>query len=165
MTNTKTQDIQDFDWDQPFPGGDSIYLRLSSKGESVRIRMVGRPIQFIKRFKDAETGETKEKWSYANKVIFRNRELKENQIKGFEFGAMVGKLIQDLHKNEDWGNPENYDLEITRTEEKGKYYTVVPKPPTPLTDEEKELVLNSDIDIYKMYAPKESDSSTDPFAD
>lgn len=165
MSNTqeKQQDIQDFDWGQPFPGGDSIYLRLSSKGDKIRIRMVGNPIQFIKRFEDKDTGQLVEKFAWANKVIFRNQELKENQVKGFEFGAMIGKLIQDLHKNEDWGNPEKYDLEITRTEEKGKYYTVVPKPPAPLTDEEKELVLNSDIDIYKMYAPKET--GPDPFAD
>lgn len=160
MTDTKTQETESeyIGWDEPYESAGSQYLKLAAKGDMVRIRIIGTPLRFLKTYKDKETGQEETSWKRAAKVIYRNPDTKKDEVRGFEFGPQIGRSIQDFFKDEDWGNPEGYDLVITRAEEPGNFYKVMPKGKSPLTQGEKDLILESDIDLQKMYVK-------DPFAD
>lgn len=162
------EEYKETDWTEDRPKANSIYLKLTDKGQKEKIRIVSKPVMFTKVYTNDDGTEDKS-YRYAVKVIHRNMETKTNEVKGFEFGGMIFDHIQSFFKDGDYGNPTGYDLEITRTEEKGKYYTVIPKPPKPLTEEEKELVANADIDLERMYlgdnTTKIETEDEDPFAD
>lgn len=154
-------------WDDPKPqstGGKRLFLGHGDKGVPVRLRFVGQP----KRLPDTTTDDGKTLRKYACRVIQKLAVdgKVERVAKWFEFSPMVYFAIADLWKDADWGNPENYDVEVTRTEEKGKYYVVVPKPNCkPLTDEDRELVeaLGSHEDAISG-STANGDGDFDPFA-
>jgi hypothetical protein len=61
--------------------------------------------------------------------------------------------ILNLVNDEDWGNPLNYDIKITRDGEKfTTKYSMSPKPKKPLTKEVLEAIEKAeDIDIEQLY--------------
>jgi hypothetical protein len=72
--------------------------------------------------------------------------------------AMIQKAIQDLTKTEDWHNPYEYDITITKTGvEKTTKYTVQPSRPKPLTDEVKKAALDKPINLEALFV------GADPF--
>lgn len=149
------------------PKGDGKYLRLEKKGDSVRVRLVSKPYIFTDTFNDGTTAQ-RMAWVVIHKEQV-GKDIKKT-VRSFKAGPMVYGLIRDLFMDEDWGDPIGYDVEITRTEEKGKYYTVLPKPNgKPLTDEEKQMVKDADLDLSKLYAPKSgqepASADVDPFAE
>lgn len=60
---------------------------------------------------------------------------KEGRYKILDISVSVFKAIQELSRDEDYGDPMKYDIDI-KVDKKGGatgYYTVIPKPPKPLT--------------------------------
>lgn len=102
-------------------------------------------------------GENKVKhfWSF---VIW---DYKEQKVKILEITQSgIQEDIMALHGNEAWGNPQKYDLVITR---KGKEldtkYSVVAIPPTDLDPEITRLYEALNLDLNKLFEGK------DPFED
>lgn len=60
---------------------------------------------------------------------------KTNAYKILDIGYSVFKDIQTLAKDDDWGDPSRYDIDIVVDPNGGatNYYTVVAKPPKPLS--------------------------------
>jgi hypothetical protein len=70
-----------------------------------------------------------------------------------------------LAKDEEWGDPIEFDIEIAATGEKlERKYTVVPKPKKPLSTEDKKLVQDCDWDVKELTKQKEPEPK-DPFDD
>jgi len=126
----------------------SPYLRLKSKGDSVRIRIAASPYRELKVW-PAEGGEppldvvmtgnlSSGQWA----TLMSDPNFNVNEV--FHFlvidradggakvftttGGVYGKVRQ-FATDAEWGDPKSYDLTITRTEQPGKnYYEVVPSP-------------------------------------
>lgn len=160
-------------WDQEVSSGGGLYLKIEPN-TSARIRIVGRPLAFQDEFQ----GKKYDRWGVTviEKTLDANNKP-QRAVKAFRFGVSIFKAIQSLWRNDDWGNPEDYDLTITR---KGSgldtEYTVVPSPKKPLTDEEKTLVEEANLDLVKLFlqngngqasagTAKAATDEYDPFAD
>ena len=76
-------------------------------------------------------GEDKPKRRWFLGVIDR----KTDTYKILDIGYSVFKAIQTLAKDDDWGDPSRYDIDIVVDPNGGStgYYTVVAKPPKPLS--------------------------------
>ena len=157
-------------------GNGGKYLSLKQRGDSVRIRIVSRPFKFVETFAASEANGRPARdvarfaWTVIHKEFVDGKAAKS--VKAFKAGMMVYKLIYDLVVNEDWGDPTLYDLQITRTEEKGRYYTVspLPKPTGPISETEAALVEAAALDLEAMFlnaptAGHDEDDDRDPFAD
>jgi hypothetical protein len=120
------------------------FLTLKNKGDSVKIRIVSTPVHFQREWQ----GQKKERFAWL--VIDRA----DGKIKVFVGGVSIYLGIRDLYNSEDWGDPTKYDITITRTEESpANYYRIVPSPKkTELTDEEREMIATTEIDLLKMFA-------------
>lgn len=153
--STETQEVG---WDEKGNEDGGVYLRLKEKGQKARVRFVGKPIKFEE---DVKTDKgAKRTVRFAAVVIYRNTETKVNEVKGFKFGWQIYKLLRALNEDDEWGEPTGYDVTVTRTEEEGSYYTLTPKPKTPITDEEKELVLSANLNLEAMYLGKGAEPQT-----
>lgn len=136
-----------------------IYLRLKSKGEVATIRLasppyrepviwkegVDRPLSedeaakltpaqwaAIMRSPDYEVREAYH-WLVINRL--------DGQARIFTGAPMIYKAIKNYAQNSKWGDPTQYDFEITRTEQPGSYYEVTALPDkSPLSDSEQKLV-------------------------
>jgi len=134
------------------PKVNSPYLRLTSKGDKVKIRIASVPIHFTEEY------EGKESDKFAWVVIDRAT----GEIKAFKGGVMIYKAVKAYNNDEEWGDPTKYDLTITRTEEKGNYYTVTASPnKSDITEEEKKAVEEANIDLEKLF--KATDQGTETF--
>lgn len=135
--------------------GPSTYLRLKDKDDTATIRIASPPyrkptvwtldskrptdeqevIQYdvddwmrIYREPDFDVKET-----YLWLVIDRD----DGNAKIFSSTPMVYKAIKALAQTDGWGDPEGYDITVTRTENAGSYYTVMALPKMdPLTQGE-----------------------------
>lgn len=160
------------------PKSGGVYLRLKEKGEKVRLRLVSDPIHFhdVIKGKGEDGGDkivNKVAWIAIHKFVEGGKPTKS--VVCFQSGPMVYGLVKDLAESDDWGDPKLYDIEVTRTEESGKYYTVIalPKPMGPLSTEEQKLVDEANLDLVKLCvkegvsAPASSNEpeSADPFED
>lgn len=124
-------------YDVPIGGGGN-YLTLTSKGQKERVRLLFAPIVFEETFPEGGKFESETAKRAAWVALKRNSDGSEPVT--FKASAMVYKAVQKLFRNEDWGDPSEYDVVVERTEEKGAYYLVTPTKPKPLTDEEKAAV-------------------------
>lgn len=87
-------------------------------------------------------------WNYAEKKI---------QICTIKQVSIQDKL-EALSFNDDWGNPQNYDVNIQRNIDKDKTtYEVIPSPPTDLTQEQAEAFTEKPINLKALF------SGNDPF--
>lgn len=181
MSATQTKDNwTGSGYDAEPPKGDGLYLRLKEKGETVRLRLISDPYRFVDVLKtDFEQKIlNKAAWIAIHKFVENGKPQKKVVV--FQAGPMVYGLIKDLTERKDWGDPKLYDVEVTRTEQAGKYYTVapLPKPMGPISADEEKLVKEANIDLAKACAPKdapipspamvvapERSANYDPFAD
>ena len=135
----------------------SPFLRLKSKGDVCKIRIVSDPI----KFQNVYQGKQQEKFAWL--VIDRNVSLDDEYvIKIFTAGKQVWDKIKTFYKDPDWGDVMTYDLTVTRTENSAAdYYSVSPSPNNKgaLTTEEMALVMATQIDlsdaIEKSTKPRE----------
>ena len=67
--------------------------------------------------------------------------------------ATIQASIIGLSKNEDWGSPTGYDLEIERTgtDQLSTKYTVTPVPPKPVSKEITEALLKVEINLDELF--------------
>jgi len=157
-------------WDQEVKSGGGLYLKIEPNS-SARVRFIGMPIAFQEEF----SGKVSDRWAAVviEKTIGPDNKP-QRAVKGFKFGVMIFKAIQTLWRNEDWGNPEEYDVTITRTgSDKETKYSVVPSPKKPISDEERTLVTEANIDLSALFlkngngvaAAGASPDEYDPFQD
>jgi len=157
-------------WNELRPEGNGgKLLRLKDKNQRVRIRFVGLPVKLASEY----NGKPTTRW--ACKVIHKTVDSEgrlEKSAKCFVFSPMIYYAIGDLIKDPDWGPCENYDVEITRTEEStAAYYQVIPKPNgKPLTDEEREMAKQLDVELANPFGTDKASNMTpageyDPFED
>ena len=137
------------------PKSGGVYLRLKEKGEKVRLRLVSDPIHFHDVIKGGNKDGSdkivsKVGWLAIHKYVENGKPAKKAVC--FQSGPMVYGLVKDLAENPEWGDPKLYDIEIVRTEESGKYYTVapLPKPIGPISAEEQKIVDEANLDLVKL---------------
>jgi len=148
------------------PAGNSNYFKFEEGDNKFRI-MSSAIVGFLD-WDDKKPVRTKEKpttlfnsekqakhfWAF---IVW---DYKESKLKIMEITqATIQDSILGLHNDEGWGSPTEYDITILR---KGKdietKYTVIPKPPTPLTDEMTATLKESNINLNALF------SGGDPFA-
>lgn len=154
------------------PSSAGPYLRLKTDGQKIRIRMVSDPIKFKKEYQGKVTDSFAAK--VINKTLAQDGKTVLKEVMGFGYGWLIYEKIADLCNDSDWGDPTRYDLEITRNGgSPSKFYSVIPKPPiVALSEEDKHLVAEADVDLVRMFVTKkndeqrqaQADSEYDPFA-
>ena len=143
-----------------------VFLRLKNKGDSVAIRIASRPYREPKIWKEdvkaplddeKASALTEEQWfkimadpKYTVTEVFHwvviDRE--DGKARIYTASPMVYKAIKAYAQKDQWGDPTKYDIEVTRTEDPGNYYTVSPFPDkSDLTDDELKLI--SEINVKK----------------
>lgn len=134
-----------------------VFLRLKKKGQEARVRLVSEPFLFVDEFKDRDGNSkslNKAAWVAISKEIVDGKPVKRVVV--FEAGPMVLYSVRDLAKSDEWGDPTMYDIKVTRTEEAGKYYVVVPlpKPMGPISDEDEALVKAANLNLEELCTKK-----------
>jgi hypothetical protein len=151
--------------------GENNWMRLES-GNNV-IRCVTKPHQYlVHAFKEEgevgygvkiycssahkscplceEGNRPKQRWLVG--VIDR----KTQSPKILDISVSVFKTVQELSRDDSYGNPEKYDINIKVDKHGGAtgYYTVMPKPPTPMSANDLEIKssFNTD-DLLKKCTP------------
>lgn len=137
------------DYDRKPQEAPSLFLRLKSKKESCRIRIMTAPLREPKIWFEGQDKTppmkpegvallTKGQWAtvmrdptYRVSEVFHFLVIDrtDGQAKIFTTtGGVYGKIRQ-FAQDAEWGDPIQYDLTVTRTENPGKnYYEVVPSP-------------------------------------
>lgn len=157
-------------YDAEVTKSDGLFFRLKDKGQTARLRLVSPPHRYEDVLPDGKMVR-KCAWIAILKEMVSGKPNLRAVV--FQASPMVYGAVKDLAESEDWGDPTQYDVQVTRTEEQGKYYTVVPipKPMGPITEEQAAMVAEKNIDLAKVCAPKakqtkaEEDEEYDPFGD
>ncbi len=76
---------------------------------------------------------------------------KTGSTKILDMSTLVFKGIQDLVKDDDWGSPDQYDVDIKVNKQGGPtgYYSVIPKSKKPLSASDLELKQGLDLEELK----------------
>lgn len=76
---------------------------------------------------------------------------KTQSYKILDISVSVFKSIQELVRDEDWGDPTQYDIDVKVDKDGGAtgYYTVIPKSKKPLSKEDLDLKEKADLDDLK----------------
>jgi hypothetical protein len=174
---SQVQDKNGFEDDyayQPKSSGGNI-LRLKEKGEKRRLRLATKPYRIESTFKDDKTGEETVREQFVWGAIDKTE--KEPRAVAFVGGLMIYLAVRNLATNDDWGNPNTYDIVVERTEKQGSYYVVTPiaKGMGPIAKEHLEMIdkLTDEIDLSDPFKKKgestakapAADGEYDPFAD
>lgn len=83
-----------------------------------------------------------------------NRKAKAAQI--LEISSQIVSAVKKLYRDEDWGDPEQYDVNICRGPAGSQpLYTVIAKPKKPLGEEDKAVAARfaENTDLKKMTTP------------
>lgn len=147
--------------DDNYEGPDRLRLKIAV-GKSAVIRCVGRPIAFDDVFTDKESGEKTTKEQYARIVIVRDAENGDS-VRGYKYGWQVFKQLRALAQKTTWGDLTGYDVEIENTGQLPDYWKVTPVEKQPMTDAEKQSVIEASIDLDALFLGKKSDEEADPF--
>lgn len=134
------------------------YLRLKTKGEKFRLRLVSDPLHFHdvipKGNPPDENGVktdkivTKTAWI----AILKDEDGAPLRVVCYDCGPMIYKFVKALAENKQWGDPKLYDIEVVRTQVEGAYYSVspLPRPIGPLTEREQQMVMDANLDLTKL---------------
>lgn len=146
-------------------GGKDQYLRLQAGSNVVRILTL--PNQYYQHKYMPEGGK---KWGYRVNCSAANGscvlcdkgdkakrrwlvgviDRKTGQYKLLDLSWSIFKGVQTLNNSEDWSNPINYNIDIVMNPNGGAtgFYTVVPKPKSPLSAAD--LVIQADNDPSRV---------------
>lgn len=150
--------------------GGGKYLSLNKKDDEVFIRIASEPKFVHKHWLEMSDGKKStvlcggENCEYCGKSVLPKDKVKKtaqfawfvfdrndgDQLKIFKGPISITAKLAKLDDEADWGDPTGYDIRIKRTEEPGSdYYTVIPVPKNmrPLTDEEKQIVAETSLDL------------------
>lgn len=152
-------------YDEEAPSGGGSYLTIQP-GETVQMRFFGEPIKF------EETYQGQTSIRFATLVLFRNKQKKISEAKGYKFGWTIQKALKALRDDEDWGDPTGFDISVTRTGAGlDTKYAVVPKNKGPLGADDKAVVEGCSLDLHALFVKKNGGhtasavpSDYDPFA-
>lgn len=152
-------------YDMEAPEGKGGKFLKFKDGDKHRVRLFGDPISYEAHFPNQEP-----KIQFASLCLFRNKETKENEVKVLQFGWTIQKVLRELVKDDEWGDPKEFDIEISATGEKlERKYTVVPKPKKALDSKEAVLIESCDWNLSEIVKPKDDgvapDAEEDIFAD
>lgn len=154
-----------YDYEPPRSGG--LFLKMQ-KGDTVRIRIASDPYIYTQVFDGKESQRVG--WIVLHKELVDNKPVVTPKV--YTAGMMIYGLVRTLAKDPDWGDPQGYDLKITRTEQQGKYYEVVAVPNgKPITAAEREMIASADINLERActggrpQSHEGSDGGYDPFKD
>ena len=150
------------------------YMRLQSG--SNRLRLVTKPFQYwVHKWKEEgmqgfgekvycskfhgscaccdteaqenDGGRTKPKRRWFTGVIDR----KTGTYKILDMGVAIYQSVQDLSRDEDWGDPSQYDIDVKVNKNGGAtgYYKCHPKPKTPMSDDDIKIKQGVDKEALK----------------
>ena len=76
---------------------------------------------------------------------------KTGTYKILDMGVAIYQKVQGYSRDEDWGDPSQYDVDIVVDKNGGAtgYYNVIAKPKKPLSDEDVEIKQNVDLESLK----------------
>lgn len=76
---------------------------------------------------------------------------KTNTYKILDMGVAIYQKVQGYSRDEDWGDPSQYDIDIVVDKNGGAtgYYNVIAKPKKPLSDEDVAIKQNVDLESLK----------------
>lgn len=129
------------------PAGSGDILKLED-GKAVKLRVFGEPFVYQSEYKGNLSTR------FALRVYNQGTESAQIlMIPKTAFG-----MIMDLATNEEWGDPEQYDISITRTGEgRDTEYSVVPSPnKKELPKEAKEALESIDLGVVLKKLPSVS---------
>ena len=92
---------------------------------------------------------------------------KAQAYKVLDMSPAIFKSVQEFNRDEDYGEPTGYDMDIKVDKNGGAtgYYTVIPKPPKPLSPEDMEIRNNADLDdLKRRCSPPTSDQTSQRLA-
>jgi hypothetical protein len=119
--------------------GGGLYLRLND-GETVRLRLASEPVIYESEYKD--TLSTKYAW------IVYNQDAKQAQV--FQQSARFFKQVAALANDDEWGDPTEYDIKVTRQGiETDTTYTVMPSANREALDSEAREAI-AKLDLIKL---------------
>lgn len=140
-------------YDAEARAGGGIHFRLRGEERTARLRLVSTALRYTDVFEDKKKGETKQLRRIAWLAILREAvgpNITERVVI-FHAGPQVYGAIKELDESDDWGDPQTYDINVTRKGEGlNTEYVVTPCPkPTigPITKEQKLLVKEAGIDL------------------
>lgn len=168
----------DFDREQMKPQSD--FLRLASQGEVAEFRIAGGVQRELKvwpagdtRGKPVPSEQTAEFTPGQWFNIMANPDWKVSEVfhlpvidraddrpKIFTVTGGVYGRIRECATNPKWGDPRSYDITVTRTEEPGNYYSVMPSPKTPLMHSELDKIKT--LDMVKLLPAARPNSAAQP---
>jgi hypothetical protein len=123
----------------------TIHWTTDDSGKPAQVNCLGEGCSFCENA--AKTGDyrmaAKEVFGWI--VLDRND---ENKPKIFKGGTSIYLAVKGLSESKGWGDPQGYDIEVERTEEKPMYYRVTPQPnKSVITAEEKKAIEESNINL------------------
>lgn len=95
-----------------------------------------------------------------DKAVIHVLDRNDGKVKLLDRTGGIFKQIQDLALNPEYGDPREYDITITKTDEKGKgnfqdikYKVVAARSNVPLTDAEKAAYESAKVDLVELKTP------------
>ena|SRR3990167_3013678 len=160
--------MSDYDYSPKVGGGK--YLTLKTKGDLVDIRIASAPIhKRIHWITNEETSQQQqvdhegETCQYCDKAeTYKDERMKAKEIFGwivldrndeskpkiFKGGTSIYLTIKGLAESKAWGDPQGYDIEIERTEERPQYYRVTPLPEkSKITEAELKTIKEANLNL------------------
>lgn len=157
------------DWDRETIKPLSPYLKLSSKGDKVQIRIVGRVYREVQVWPRERGGKpipreqttlftpgqwkrvyTAADWNPGETFHLLVIDRADGNAKILAIFPSTYNKIKEYAQNQAWGNPTGYDIVVERTEEPGKnYFSVMPLPnKSPVL--QSELAKVDELDVSKL---------------
>ncbi len=149
--------------------GGGKYISLKNKGDKIVVRIASEPVYKNKHWMTGSDGKntpitcTGDNCVYCGKDVPPKEKVKKTPIfawvvldrndantpKIFKGPFQIAKELEGLDNDPEWGDPRNYDVSVTRTEEPGSgYYKVVPtKNSDPISDDEKKAIEEAGFDL------------------
>lgn len=163
-------------------GGNSQYLKITEKGDAVKLRIASEPFRSLRVWKESERKYIdSEKVATLSKdqldALMRDPDFVVSELfswkvidrtdgnaKVISLPGSVFKKLATLANNEDWGDPTNYDITVERTENPGSnYWGITPSPnKTSLNDEELDKIEQLDIEKLVVGAEPLEQTKTPP---
>lgn len=145
------------------------FLTLKAKGDRVEIRIASTPLHKTIHWTTDESGNATQVNCLGEGCSFCENAAKSgnarltakevfgwivldredaNKPKIFKSGTSIYLAIKGLADSKGWGDPQGYDIEVTRTEERPTYYKVVPLPDkSEITDAEKKAIKEANLNL------------------
>ena len=123
----------------------TIHWKKNDEGNNEQVDCIGENCVYCQEAKDFKDTRAAAKEIFGWIVLDRND---DNKPKIFKGGTSIYLAIKGLAESKAWGDPQGYDIEIERTEEKPMFYRVTPLPDKgPITAKEKEAINKADLKL------------------